>query len=121
MAGNLLGLAGVVGVCVLGYHGPEYDVRQTTYGSQEDCLKDWGTEESCSRAQTSQGNAYYGPRYYWDPGRGAPVVVNPDGSTRVATEARVGALGGGSGHTASVGSFARGGFGGIGRGFGRGG
>jgi hypothetical protein len=43
-------------------------------------------------------------------------MVDSDGSERVATSTRVGPSGGGSGRTSIVGSFARGGFGGIGRG-----
>jgi hypothetical protein len=60
---------------------------------------------------------YFGPRYYWDPDRGKAVVVERDGSERVSTETRVGPGGSPSGRTTIVGSFARGGFGGIGRGF----
>jgi hypothetical protein len=122
-ATNLLGLAGVVTLTVLGYHGAQFDVRQTAYASREDCLQDWGTEESCSRAPGNQGSVYYGPRYYWDPDKGKPMVVNGDGSEHVATDARVGGYGSAYGRTAVVGSFSRGGFGGIGHGFssGRGG
>jgi hypothetical protein len=115
--GNVLGLAGFVGLAVLGYHGSQYDVRQTSYASRDDCQRDWGSGESCPPVQTGHGIAYFGPRYYWDPHRGAPVVVAPDGSERVATSARVGAADSWRGRTAVVGHFSRGGFGGIGRGF----
>lgn len=122
--GNVLGLAGFVGLAVLGYHGSQYDVRQTTYTSRDDCQRDWGSEESCPPVQTGHGGiGYFGPRYYWDPHRGAPVVIGPDGSEHVATSARVGAADSWRGRTSVVGHFSRGGFGGIGRGFssGRGG
>lgn len=119
---NLLTVAGVAGLAMLGNHGTQYDVRQTRYASREDCLKDWGTQESCP-ANSSNGGAYFGPRYYWDPKRSSPVVVTGDGAEHVATNARVGPVGSTIGSTAVVGVFARGGFGRIGRGFssGRGG
>jgi hypothetical protein len=122
IGGNVLGLTGVAALVVLGNHGAQYDVRQTAYASREDCLKDWGTEASCP-ANRSGGSAFFGPRYYWDPKRSSPVVINPDGSEHVAYEARVGSSGSSTGRTSIVGNFSRGGFGGIGRGFssGRGG
>jgi hypothetical protein len=118
---NVLCAAGVVGLVALGNHGREFDVRQTAYASREDCLSDWGTEDSCRSSGSS--TYYFGPRYYWDPQRNGPVVIGGDGSERVATNTRIGPSGSSSGRTAVVGSFARGGFGGIGRGFssGRGG
>jgi len=122
-AGSALWAAGVVGLVMLGNHGRQFDVQQTRYASREDCLADWGTEGSCAQSTGSGGSStYFGPRYYWDPDRGRPVVVNSDGSERVATSTRVGPAGI-PGRTAIVGSFARGGFGGFGRGFssGRGG
>lgn len=122
--GNALGLAGLVGLAVLGYHGSQYDVRQTTYASRDDCLRDWGSEESCAAVTNGHGGvAYFGPRYYWDPHRHSPVVIAPDGSEHVAAGARVDAGDSWRGRTAVVGHFSRGGFGGIGRGFssGRGG
>lgn len=124
---NGMCLAGVVGLAMLGNPGPQYDVRQTTYGSREDCLKDWGTEESCAAVTTPNGTGspsyYTGPRYYWDTGRNRPVVIGANGAVHDALATGVTARGGTSGRTAIVGSFARGGFGGIGRGFssGRGG
>ena len=122
---HVLTAAGVVGVVVLGYHGKQFDVRQTQYASREDCLREWGSEESCSPAPTTtRSGGYVSPRYYWDPNRGRPVVIGTDGSERVATSAHMSPWGGGSvGRTSVVGSFARGGFGSIGRGFsaGRGG
>ncbi|MBS0393882.1 MAG: hypothetical protein JSR54_04605 [Proteobacteria bacterium] len=113
---------GVVGLAVLGNHGPEYDVQQTMYASREDCLQDWGSEESCP-PRGSSTTAYSGPRYYWDPERSRPVVLQADGSERPANAARIGPRGSAIGRTSVVGSFARGGFGHIGRGFsaGRGG
>jgi hypothetical protein len=120
--GNLVGLAGAVGLALLGYHGREFDVQQTAYASRQDCLDDWGTEQSCQPVSTgsAHGPVYFGPRYYWDPGRGRPVVIGADGSERVATAARVGPSGSRFGSTSFAGTFARGGFGGIGRGFGSG-
>jgi len=120
---NVLFAAGVVSLVALGNHGRTYDVRQTTYSSREDCLEDWGTEESCPASGQLQQGTYFGPRFYWDPDRNRPVVIGNDGAERVATSARIQPSGSLSGRTSVVGSFARGGFGGIGRGFssGRGG
>jgi hypothetical protein len=116
--GNVLWFAGFVGLAILGNHGSQFDVQQTMYASREDCLEDWGTEGSCAQSTGSgQSSTYFGPRYYWDPDRGRPVMVDRDGSERVATATRVGPSGSRSGRTSIVGSFARGGFGGIGRGF----
>ncbi|HXY97705.1 MAG TPA: hypothetical protein VEH00_12095 [Steroidobacteraceae bacterium] len=115
---SVLSAAGVVGLVVLGNHGSEFDLQQTAYASREDCLNDWGSEESCQEVDQSHSGrpSYFGPRYYWDPARGRPVVVGADGSEHVAASARIGSTGSRTGHTAFAGSFARGGFGGIGRG-----
>jgi hypothetical protein len=115
--------AGVVSLVVLGYHGTQFDVLQTTYASRQDCLNDWGDEDSCRAADPPHSSIYFGPRYYWDPARGQPVTITPDGSERLASTARVGPSPTSIGVTRIVGNFARGGFGGIGRGFssGRGG
>ena len=116
---SVLSAAGVVGLVVLGYQGREFDLQQTSYASREDCLEDWGSEESCKEAGPSGNNGrptYLGPRYYWDPDRGRPVIIGADGSERVATNARIGASGSHTGHSSFAGSFARGGFGGHGRG-----
>jgi hypothetical protein len=116
--GNVLYFAGIVGLVILGNHGSQFDVQQTRYASREDCLADWGTEGSCAQgAGPGQSAPYLGPRYYWDPDRGRPIVVNSDGSERVATSTRVSPSGSLTGRTSIVGSFSRGGFGGIGRGF----
>jgi len=117
-----LSLAGVVGLVVLGNHGAEFDLQQTSYATREDCLNDWGSDESCRPVDLSHSGrpVYYGPRYYWDPARGRPVVVGADGSERVAMNARIGAGGSRTGHSSFAGTFARGGFGGIGRGIGSG-
>jgi hypothetical protein len=114
---NVLWGAGLVGLVVLGNHGAQFDVLQTEYASRQDCLNDWGDEDSCRAGDPQRSNTYFGPRYYWDPARSRPVVIGPDGSERVARAARVGPSRGSPGATSIVGSFARGGFGGIGRGF----
>lgn len=115
---NTLLFAGIVGLAILGNHGRQFDVQQTRYASREDCLEDWGTDASCAQSTGSgQSSTYFGPRYYWDPDRGRPVMVDADGSERVATTTRVGPSGSPRGRTSIVGSFARGGFGHIGRGF----
>jgi hypothetical protein len=120
---NVLCATGIVTLVALGNHGRTYDVRQTTYASREDCLQDWGTEESCPASGQYQSGTYFGPRYYWDPGRNRPVVIGSDGAEHVANSARIEPSGSLTGRTAVVGSYARGGFGGIGRGLssGRGG
>lgn len=109
--------AGLVGLVVLGNHGAQFDVLQTRYASHQDCLEDWGDEDSCRAVDPQRSDTYFGPRYYWDPTRGQPVIVGSDGSERVASGARVGPSPSSVGVTSAVGSFARGGFGGIGRGF----
>lgn len=114
---NALWGAGLVGLVVLGNHGAQFDVLQTQYASRQDCLNDWGDEDSCRAVDPQRSNTYFGPRYYWDPARGRPVVVGPDGSERVASAARVGPSPSSVGATSVVGNYARGGFGGIGRGF----
>lgn len=114
---NVLWGAGLVGLVVLGNHGAQFDVLQTEYASRQDCLEDWGDEDSCRAVDPRRSNIYFGPRYYWDPARGRPVLVGLDGSERVASTARVGPSRSSAGATSVVGSFARGGFGGIGRGF----
>jgi hypothetical protein len=115
---SVLSAVGVVGLVALGNHGAEFDLQQTAYASRQDCLEDWGSEESCREVNSSGSgrSVYFGPRYYWDPNRGRPVVIAADGSERVATGARIGATGSRTGSTAFAGVFARGGFGGIGRG-----
>lgn len=115
-------ISSVIGLAILGNHGPEYEVRQTAYASREDCLQDWGSEQDCAPQPSNRTN-YSGPRYYWDSSQNHPVIVQPDGTERVATTARIGSSGSTAGRTSIVGSFARGGFGRIGRGFsgGRGG
>lgn len=120
---NVLWGAGLVGLVLLGNHGAQFDVLQTKYASRQDCLNDWGDGDSCRAVDPQRSNTYFGPHYYWDPARSRPVVVGADGSERVAGAARVGLSGSSVGATSIVGSFARGGFGGIGRGFssGRGG
>jgi hypothetical protein len=115
----VLSAAGVVGLVLLGNHGPEFDLQQTSYTSREDCLNDWGSEESCSEVRPPNNGghvSYFGPRYYWDPARGRPVIIGADGSERVATNARIGSSGSRTGHSSFAGVFARGGFGHIGRG-----
>jgi len=116
---GVLSFAGIVGLVLLGNHGAEFDLQQATYASREDCLNDWGSEESCSEASPPNNAGrvtYLGPRYYWDPDRGRPVIVGADGSERVVTNARIGPSGSRSGHSSFAGVFARGGFGHIGRG-----
>jgi hypothetical protein len=122
-ATNVLCAAGFVGLVVLGNHGDQFNVLQTQYASRQDCVADWGDENSCHAVDPQYSNIYFGPRYYWDPARGRPMIVGADGSERVAGAARAGTSPGSAGVTSIVGNFARGGFGGIGRGFssGRGG
>jgi hypothetical protein len=112
--------AGAVGLAVLGYHGADYDVRQTKYSTREECQQDWNDESDCT--QTGE-HVFVGPRYYWDSHRNVPMIVDSNGTERVATSAHIGPSGGSFGRTEVVGHFARGGFGGMGRGFssGRGG
>ncbi len=92
-------------------------LQQQSYASQQECRRDWGDSSDCN---SSHGGAYYGPRYYWDPERNRPVVVEGDGLERVAVNSRVSAAGSLEGATHAAGSISRGGFGGFGRGFGGG-
>lgn len=120
----LLGSAATLAGCS---SGTPVDLRQQRYASREDCLRDWNSERDCQSAGTggygygAGYGAYFGPRYYWDPSRRQPVVVEPDGSERAAPGARVAENGSTRGQTVSAGRVTRGGFGSMGRGFSRGG
>jgi hypothetical protein len=62
-------------------------LTQQAYAKQEDCVADWGDDESfCQpKEQTRQGSSYiryFGPRYYWDHDRGYPVEVTKEGGQR---------------------------------------
>jgi len=120
---TVLCAAGTVGLVALGNHGTQFDVHQATYATEEECQRDWDDESACQPSSNQHGSYYVGPRYYWDPQRNHPVIIGGDGSERVATHSTISAGGSLFGRTSIVGSFARGGFGRIGRGFssGRGG
>jgi hypothetical protein len=98
-------------------------LEQQRYASQDDCEKDWGDTNLCRRVPPSTSNTgyYFGPRYYWDRTADRPMVVDGDGTLRLAHAARIARTGSALGETHSAGSFARGGFGAIGHAFGAGG
>jgi hypothetical protein len=99
-------------------------LEQQRYASLDDCEKDWGDSTLCRHvpSSTSWNSGYYfGPRYYWDRAADRPMVVNGDGTVRVAHAAHIARSGSALGETHAAGNFARGGFGGIGRAFGAGG
>jgi hypothetical protein len=97
-------------------------LKQQRYASLQECQDDWADPGDCTPEPGSgpYGGFYLGPRYYWDPIINRPRAVMLDGSERTVTAGRMsgGAVAGGETHI--VGSIARGGFGGLGRGFGGG-
>lgn len=103
-------------------HRNDVDVRQTHYASREDCEMDWGDAESCSQnsygySENSHSGGYVGPRYYWDRDLHRPVAILPDGQTRVINNSRLNSFNINRGPDRSVGSYSRGGFGSVSRGF----
>jgi hypothetical protein len=92
------------------------DLHQQRYSSREECMRDWNSERDCANVGPS-GYGYYGPRYYWNPSLGRPVVVERDGTERVAAGSRVYGTSSANGETLSAGRVSRGGFGSTGRGF----
>jgi len=108
MLGSAIGISG----CDAGAH----PLQQQTYSSLASCRQDWVAESNCQPVRSGSGGGggggyYQGPRYYWDPDRGRPVAVNPDGSLRVIANARITAAGSTTGSTRIAGSISRGGFG----------
>jgi hypothetical protein len=119
----LLGSAATLAGCS---SGADVALHQQRYASREDCLRDWNSERDCQTTGMGTGGyggfgGYYGPRYYWDPSRGQPIVVERDGSERAVPGARVSEASSAHGETVSAGRVTRGGFGSMGRGFSRGG
>lgn len=98
------------------------DLKQQRYASLDECRRDWGNPADCRQSPVVPGQPfyYYGPRYYWDPNLARPIAVNPDGTTRAITDARITSAGSESGVTTHIGTFSRGGFGSSGHGFGGG-
>jgi hypothetical protein len=118
---RLVLLGSVVGL--YGCDSPE-TLEQQRYASLDDCEKDWGDATVCRHVPSPNSwnsGYYFGPRYYWDRGADRPMVVNGDGTVRIAHAAHIARTGSALGETHSAGSFARGGFGGIGHAFGAGG
>jgi len=100
--------------------GREFGLQQRRYASLEECEKDWGDSAPCTNGSSSALGGtygYFGPRYYWDPGIGRPVIVSPSGDTQIARSTRITSESAFSGEVAHVGTVSRGGFGGFGRGF----
>jgi hypothetical protein len=104
-----------------GCDGVTQDLQQQKYTSLDQCRRDWGDPTDCRQSPTVAGQSsyYVGPRYYWDPNLGRPIAVAADGTTRSISNAQITSAGSRfGGVTASVGSFARGGFGSSAHGFG---
>jgi hypothetical protein len=109
-------------------------VKQETYASMEDCLKDWNDSENCKQeeigtiddftgqayaaapgTQSHGGYVYVGPHYYFNHSTGIPMAIHTDGSVHAVSNSFVGRAGAVSvARATSVGSvsIARGGFGG---------
>jgi hypothetical protein len=102
-------------VGLYGCDGAPQQLQRQRYASLDECRHDWGDPADCTQGSAGTGSGYYfGPRYYWDPSFGRPVVVAPDGSTRSIVNSRISSAGSRfGGVTESAGSFARGGFGSI--------
>jgi uncharacterized protein YgiB involved in biofilm formation len=101
------------------------DLQRQRYESLDECRRNWGDPNDCTRPAGgtavgggAHGGYYYGPRYYWDPAIGRPVVVGSDGNTRVVAHANAGEGSHFGGVAIEAGSISRGGFGASGRAFG---
>lgn len=119
---QLVLLGSAVGLYAYSNRASHFSVRQQQYPSREACIADWGDPDDCP-SQPVQGTAYpyyLGPRYYWDPHRSSPMIVNGDGSEHVATAARFAPGGSSAGIGRVIGGVSRGGFGSVGHGFGGG-
>ncbi len=62
-------------------------LTQQAYAKQEDCVADWGDDETVcqSKEQVRHGGSYvhyFGPRYYWNHDRGYPIEVSKEGLER---------------------------------------
>ncbi len=117
-----------LGVAILSEEKTIEQLKQDSYASKEDCVRDWGSQQNCkedtgSGAHSSGGGGsggggnsvekrYYGPRYYWDRSAGHPVVVTDTGQHVPMPAAHQGGRPGShSIGTMHVGSVSRGGFG----------
>ena len=120
-----------LGVAMLSEEKTIEPLKQDSYASKEDCVRDWGSEESCKEEPQGSGShggsgggggsggagngddrRYHGPRYYWDRSAGHPVVVTESGMHQAMPTAHAG--GSPASHsigTTHVGSVSRGGFG----------
>ena len=101
---------------------------RSRYTSLEDCGREWNDDRLCEPVGTGTagsgggggtGGGWYGPRYFWDPSRGGPVMVDANGGQRPLTGTRIGESGSALGTTAHVGQVSRGGFGSLGQLFSR--
>lgn len=121
----MLGLG--LGVAALSEEKSVEQLKQDSYASKEDCVRDWGgSEENCKEDTSSSsvhysggsggsgsgGSRYRGPRYYWDRSSGRPVMVTDSGVHTPMPSAHPG----GSAMSHSIGStpagsVTRGGFG----------
>lgn len=83
---------------------PSFDkIRQSSYKSQADCEKDWGSDtRDCKHHPT--GGGYIGPRYIYNHAAGMPMAVAPDGSVRQLPNSYLGRPGSTSVAFATVGS-----------------
>jgi hypothetical protein len=117
---QLVLLGSAFGLYAYSSHTAPHEVRQQRYASREDCIKDWGDPDDCpAQANGPVGQTFFlGPRYYWNPQRNLPMVLNADGSEHVATAARVSPGSSAAGLGRVVGNVSRSGFGSFGRGFG---
>lgn len=112
-----------LGVAVLSEEKTVEQLKQDSYASKEDCVKDWGSEQNCKAepqstshsggsANYGNGDRYRGPRYYWDRAAGHPVMVTDAGVHTPMPSAHPG--GGPLSHSVgstNAGSVSRGGFG----------
>lgn len=96
-------------------------LQRQRYASREDCIRDWNDPNLCQPNHTGSSggsgggsSGWYGPRYHWSRRLAAPVVVEPDGSTRAAVGARIGPNGSTVAPSLRVSSISRGGFGWLG-------
>lgn len=75
----------VLGTSLLSLFGcsDNQEINQSTYNTNEECIKDWGNDPS--RCSKTPNGSYVGPMYYWDHHSGIPMIYNSHGNAVPAT------------------------------------
>ena len=87
----------LVGAFIAGCDGD--DRHRAFYRTKEDCLKDWGTEESCQQTTRNGGVYYFGPWYtsssaFWGRGGGSAAGIVGSGGAAISSSAESAHFGG---------------------------